>query len=137
MALFDYRIAAGYNVALGSLTNIESITVAGYKFRAPQVYGTYNPGDYRYRGDGTVYQAGYASVVWKFGALTRGQYEYLRDTILSAAYSGKVTIYTRLGAATYTRMNAVMVLPKPVDTDGLFYAYKAVDVLMTRLAAAS
>ncbi len=133
----DYRIAAGWNVVLGSLVNIESILPNGdtYRFRAPQAYGLYNVGQNRIRGDGLVYVAGYASVTWRFGVMTRLQYEYLRTTYCNGGFSGKVTILTTLGSSAYSRMNASMILPTPAGTDGAFYGFRNYDVFMTRLVA--
>lgn len=135
----DYRIAAGWNVALGSLVNIESILPGGdtYRFKAPQAYGAYNAGQYRTRGDGQIYLAGYPSLAWTFGVLTRLQFEYLRTTYCNGGFSGKVTIYTTLGSSAYARMNSVMILPTPAGTDGAFYAFKNYSAQMTRLVAAS
>lgn len=133
----DNRIGAGWNVALNSLVLIESILPGGdtYRFRAPQVYGLYNVGQYRARGDGLIYVAGYASLTWLFAVMTRLQYEYLRTTYCNGGFSGKVTLYTQLGSSAYSRQNAVMILPTPAGTDGAFYAFRNYGVQMTRLVA--
>lgn len=135
----DYRIAAGWNVALGSLVNIESILPGGdlYRFKAPQAYGFYNAGQQRIRGDGMQYLAGFASVSWHWGVLTRPQFEYLRTTYCNGAFSGKVTIYTTLGSSSYSRMNAVMIVPSPAGLDGALYAFRDFNVQMIRLVASS
>lgn len=138
MAVYDYRIAAGHNVALNSLVNIEDITPAGDRpFFPPKAYGYYNAGQYRIRGDGTLYIAGFASLTWLFDVLTRKQYEYLRDTYCNGGFSGKVTLYTRLGRLAYSRMNAIMILPSPSATDGGYFAFKNYGVQMARLVASS
>lgn len=133
----DYRIAAGWNVVLGSLVNIETILPGGdtYYFRAPQAYGFYLDGQRRVRGDHLIYTAGFPAVTWRFAVLTRKQYEYLRTTYCNGAFSGKVTIYTTLGSSSYSRQNAVMVLPAPAGTDGALYAFRNYDVQMTALVA--
>lgn len=132
----DYRIAAGNGVALGSLTNIESITPTNdRRFKPPRSMGLRNPGVYRVRGNGTVYIAGFPSTVWLFEPMTWLQYEYFNSTWLNSAYSGLVTIYTLSAKNTYTRYNAVATLPKPDEVNGLFYAARNVSIKMTRLEA--
>ena len=138
MTLQNNRIAAGWNVPLLSMPNIETIIPTNDRaFYPPTAYGHYSPGQQRIRMDGLVYMAGYPSLVWLFDVLTRLQQEYLRTTYCAGGFSGKVTIYTPLGTSTYVRMNAVMILPSPNATDGKFYAFKAYPVQMTRLAAAA
>lgn len=138
MALYDYRIAATWNVALNSLTNVESLVPSNSRrFYAPVSEGLYDPGQYKIRGDGTIFLEGYPETVWRFDALHHLQYFYLRDTILSGAYAGKVTIYTRLATTTYSRMNAVMILPKPSELQWKPSGFPDVSIRMTRLAASS
>ena len=137
--LYDYRLAPGYNVALDALTNIELIKPTGdIYFYPPRVYPTYNPGLYRIRGDGSVYLAGYGAQLWHFGVLTYAQYEYLRTTYCSGGFSGPLTIYTRLATVFYQRCNAMLILPKPADSDdGRSPLYLKNPVQMTRLVLAS
>lgn len=142
MAFYDYRIASGYNTALVSLTNIENITPPGGKaYRAPKAYGLQDEGVIKILGNGLDYHSGFPFVIWRFDVLSWVQYEYLKTTYCGGinGLRGKVTIYTRTNytSNTYTRYNAVIVLPKRIDTDGEFYAPKRVDVLMTRLATPS
>lgn len=140
MAFWDYRLAATHNVALVSLVNIESITPTGDRaFKAPKAYGLQNPGMPEKRGDGTIYLRGYASVAWRFDALTWKQYEYLKSTYCAGGLSGKVTIYTRtnITTPTYTRYNAILELPKLADTDSEYFGSKQIDVLMSRLTTPS
>lgn len=138
---YQYKIGAGYNVAANSLTNIESIKPTNdiYFFFAPKAYGFYDPGQRKVRGDGTILMVGFPVVTWEFDVITRLQHEYLIATYSTGGntYSGKVTINTRLGTSSYSRMNAVMVIPKPVETDGATYAFRNYRVLFTRLAAAA
>lgn len=112
MALYDYRIKAGWNQALVDLVNIEDITPStDVAFYPPEGISSFTPGAFRVRGDGLVTTAGYGSVTWVFGLLTRLQYKYLMDTYGGGGYSGKVTIYTRVGASAYGRYNAVIRIP--------------------------
>jgi hypothetical protein len=132
----DYRIAAGHNVALASLTNIESVTPStDRQFKPPKSLGLRSPGVYRVRGNGTIYIAGFSSTVWLFEPMTWLQYEYFNSTWLNSAYSGLVTIYTRSARNTYTRYNAVATLPKPDEVNGIFIAPRNVSIKMTRLEA--
>lgn len=137
MTIADYRIAAGYNVALGSLVNIETITATGdtRKFYAPQAYGHSSPGALAYRLDGTGYRRGFLRVDWIFPAATRNQYEYLSTTYCSGLLTGQCTIYTRVGKSTYARYNAVMQLPATDEADGAFFAFKNLRVAFTHLVA--
>ncbi len=139
MSFYDYRIGAGWNVALGSLTNIETITPTGEPtFKAPDVYGSYDPGVRRIRADGSLYHAGFGMVQWRFAGITRGQVRYLMETYCANGYSGKVTINTRLDDPdTYTRYNAYMLLPKLSESQKRSWAFQDYIVRFTRLAASS
>lgn len=113
MAIYSYAIAVGNDNAAG-LVNIENITPSGDKtFYPPAGVGTYDPGQFRLRGDQTLYISGHASCEWVFRKLTRAQVRYLMDTYCGSSYSGKVTITTKTdNANTYANYNAVMILPK-------------------------
>lgn len=139
MAFYLYAIGAGWNVAAGSLVNIESLTPPGdiRAFAPPHALGTHLFGKYETRGDGSIYLNGYATQKWLFDAMTRLQYEYLSSTFCNSSVSGKVTINTRLGKTAYTRVNAMMILPNPADFDYMFYAGRKVPIAMTRLVASS
>lgn len=136
MPVYDYRIAAGHNVPLASLINIETIIPSGdVAFYPPRAWGNYSAGAVRIRTDGHVYLAGYPSVIWRFGLMTRRQFRYLQTTYCNGGYSGAVTIYTRLdNAAQYRRCNAIMVLPQlaELNSDPLI-KFRDVEVKMTRL----
>lgn len=142
MAWYSYALASGHDVALGSLTNIENITPTGGKrFYAPKAYGLQDEGIIRILGNKLDYHAGSPFVIWRFDALSWLQYEYLKLTYCGGinGLRGKVTVNTRtnITSATYTRYNAIMVLPKRIDVDGQFYAMRGVDVLMTGLTTPS
>lgn len=128
MARYDYRIGAGNDLALGSLTNIEDITPSGdVAFYAPEVLASYDPGIRRIRGNGSLYHAGYPNQTWTWKRMTRKQYAYLRATYCSGGYDGPVTIYTRFGddADTYVRCNARMIVPKENEMQTYFTNYGA------------
>lgn len=136
---YQYAIASGYNVAAGSLVNIENIKPNGdiYNFFAPKAYGFFDPGQRKVRGDGTILMVGFPTVVWAFDVVTRLQHEYLITTYSTGGntYSGKVTINTRLGTSTYVRYNAILNLPKPIEANGPMYAFRDYHVEFTRLVA--
>lgn len=138
MAFYNYRIGAGYDVALASLRNIEDYTPSGDKhFFAPAAYSTYDPGQFRIRGDGTLYAAGFPACTWVFGTLTRAQFEYAQDTWCAGGFSGKVTIYTRIGRRTYQRFNAILTLQKPVEADRVRLYFRNYVFTFTRLSTPS
>lgn len=140
MAFYQYSIAATWNVALGSLINIENITPSGDRaFRAPKAYGLQDAGIIKISGNGLDFKSGYPFVIWRFDVLTWKQYEYLKTTYCAGGNRGKVTVYTRtsITSGTYTRYNAIIVVPKQIETDGEFFAPKRVDVVMTRLTTPS
>lgn len=135
---YSYAIGAGYNLPLGSLTNVELIIpTGGTPFYPPESYGTYDPGDDRIRGDGTLYQAGFAFCEWRWGGrITRLQISHLQDTYCAGGRSGKVTIYTKTDDAnTYARYNALMLLPKLPDSRHSFTIQQDYNVRMTRMQA--
>src|SRR5690242_3219496 len=104
MTVSSYKIAAGYNVALNSLVNIETIKPTNDQyFYAPKAIPYGSPGVKRVKLDGVGYRAGYPSVDWQFGVLTRAQYEYLKTTYCAGGYSGQVTVYTTVSGNTYAR----------------------------------
>jgi hypothetical protein len=117
MPFYDYRIAVGSSVALGSLSNIEDVL---YPYTAPlriaprsQPVNLYPVrtvlGSGRVRGDGAIDHA------WEFSGLRQTAVQYLLHTLLfSSGVSTAVTIYTRLhSTGTYARYNAYAVLPAP------------------------
>lgn len=132
----NYKIAATYNVALNSLTNIELIKPTGDQyFYAPLAIPFGSPGARRVRLDGTSIDAGYPSVEWRFGVLTRLQYEYLKSTYGAGGYSGQVTILTTLSSNTYARYNAIIDIPETRAIGSGFFAFRDVSVRMSHLVA--
>lgn len=137
MASEDYRIAAGHDVALGSLVNIETIkpSTDHYSFYGPKAIGSYDPGQPNVRGDGLYSFSGFPSVAWIFDVMTRTQLAYARTTWCNGGWSGYVTIYTTTGGTTYARYNANLLISLPNQFDGAFFANKGVKFVMTRLIA--
>ena len=140
MAIYQYKIATGWNVASGSLVNIETIKATGdvRPFGPPDADGGYDDGILRIKGDGTGTLAGWAVVAWKFKSITKNQRYYLYYTINGGSLIGKVTINTvTTQPGTYTRYNALMVLPKLRESQKNFRIFENYIVLMTRLTTPS
>lgn len=114
MPIYDFRIAAGWDVALGSLTNVETIVTSDHRhFYPPDVYPGYDDGHENVRGDEMVAYNGFPLLPWRFSIFYSIQRYYLYHTINGDSNTGKVTIYTltNKGDTTYTRGNAIMYLP--------------------------
>jgi len=134
---YEYKLASGYNLPSGSLTNIEAIRPnGGSYFYPPSAYSAYNPGSVRIRVDGQVYNTGFPSATWKFDTMFRDQYQYLMQNYTTGgnSYSGTVTVQTRDVAGTYQTYNAVMVLPTLPEIERNFRAYRNVSIKFTRLS---
>lgn len=132
----DYRIAAGHNVALNSLVNIEAIKPTGdtyfYLLRA---IGNFSQGNANVRGDGLYSFNGKPYTIWEFPIMTRKQLAYIRSTYCAGGWSGFVTIYSTAGDETYARYNANMLVSFYSVMDGKFYANRGVQLTMTGLVA--
>lgn len=114
MPVYQFKIAAGWNVSAGSLVNIEVIKPTGSQyFYPPDPNPGYDDGNENVRGDQMVAFNGFPSVPWRFMILYRTQWYYLYHTINGDSLTGKVTINTLTNKdTTYTRLNAIMDLPK-------------------------
>lgn len=135
MAFYDYRIAAGFNNAVG-LVNVEKIAIAGERGFIMQNYGHFNPGAFKVRGDGTLFLSGFGSTSWIFEAITKNQFRYLQETYCNNGYSGKVTIRTRTDDPdVYANYNAIMILPKLPDLRKVTSGFADNRVTFTRLVA--
>jgi hypothetical protein len=130
-----YAIGAGWNVAQGSLTNFESLTCSGESaLKVGGMYGTYDPGLVKIRGDGSLYSAGYGSCALPMPGIARAWVRCLMVTYCASGYSGKVTIYVRTDdPATYSRQNAYMVLPKLSEVQKRATAFQDYVIRFTRL----
>lgn len=129
-----YKIAAGFNVALGSMTDITTIVPSGDEaFADPKVLPMYEDGIVKIRGDGLVTIQGFAAQIWFWTRLTYKQYDYLRQTYCSGGLSGQVTVLVNVGgSASLTRMNAVLILNMPKDIKSEF-RYQDAMATFTRL----
>lgn len=140
MALYSFRIAAGWNVALGSLTNVEELPAqSGYKHRPPAISPGYDDGLEKYPGNGGLYLSGYPFVPWYMGDWRYPLWYYFYNTIGGGLRRSKVTIYTltKPGLTTYTRYNAWMHLPKPEHAPGDFNILPNYTIYMLRLTTPS
>lgn len=145
MAEGDYRFAAGWNVALGSLSNIEDtlgsrnrsadgvlfpIVIRSQPVRPYSVANTLESG--RVRGDGKI---NHLWQLWMFDTAS----SYLMS--LFTAASVQWTIYTRqheLG--TYARFNCWAIRPGTVEESDLVYIqdnYLAITLRFSDLVASS
>lgn len=114
-----YAYGTGYNVALNSLTRWTSVTVSGDNrpFFAPQCLPFFDIGERYVRADALDGFNGYSVTALFWAAMTWNQYWYIYNTVLGGAYSAFTTQYIRPGFDAYARYNAVMRLPKQVETD--------------------
>lgn len=136
--LYAYAIGTAWNMPLGSLTNIQNIKPSGdvRAFYPPESLGSYRPGVFRIRGDGSVYIAGQSSLEWRWQSITIPQVRYLQTTYCGSLYSGTVTINsTTDNAKTFARFNARMILPQLPDTGRNFTRYTNYTVRFVRLTA--
>jgi hypothetical protein len=110
-------IAPGYNNTAGLTLIQDLVSFEGEAFNPPSMYGTYNPGQFRIRGDGTIIINGYPSCAWLFSMITWGQIAYLNRIYCNGQYSGKVTLKTRTDdPLVWGVFNAVMTLEKLTDS---------------------
>ena len=130
--IYQYKIAANYNVSAGSLVNIETIKPTGDAyFFAPAAQFHHAPGARLGRLNGVGFRRGYPFVDWLM-TLTIAQYEYLKTTYCSGGFSGEVTINTRLGTSAYFRCNAVIDVPE-TEGNGEYYAFPAIKIHFTKV----
>jgi hypothetical protein len=132
-------ILAGWNQPLVNLVLLTSIVPSGDEaFVGVKSTGLYDQGLVAFDGDGNITTKGFRSTGWFLTRLTWLQYYYASITWCSGGLSGPVTIYTPLNSqnGTYTRMNAILVLPKPSELRSE-YRYNEATFKMTRLKVPS
>lgn len=139
MPVYQFAIAAGWDQPLGSLTNVELLKPSdGPYFHAPDVYPGYDDGNPNIRGDRMVSYNGSPSLPWRFMSFWKSQRYYLYHTVNGDSNTGKVTIYTLTNKnTTYTRLNAIMNLPKLSQSSKNFDNIGPYTVTMTDLFNAS
>ncbi len=122
MPRYSYAIASGHNVALVSLTNIETLWLPyTMGIEVPVISNPVNPypvksrmGSGRIRGDGDIDHE------WLVSSLPLAALDYLIDTLLvtsgNVVKSKAVTIYTRKhDRGAYARYNTYLTLPAPEE----------------------
>ena len=123
MPVYSFALAAGWDVPLVNLTNVESLVdSSGKRFYPPDPNPGYDDGKENVRGDELVSFNGRPFIPWRFGIFYALQRYYLWNTINGGSNTGKVTIYTltNKGDTTYTRGNAIMYLPPLSQTQKNF-----------------
>lgn len=111
MAFYDYRIALGHNVALGSLSNIENLVRFAPRSQPVDVFPVR-----RTVLSGAVIGAGTINHTWTWDILPIADLKRIEDTFFAngAVTFANVTIYTRRhNRALYARYNAIAILPQP------------------------
>lgn len=139
---YSYMIGSGWNLPLGSLTNVELIKPPAERyFYPPSSFGSYDPGGAYTQLDGVTNYRGYASVVWDWrgqpgGWITYGQVEYFKTTFLNGSLSGKVTIYTKTATHNvYERYNAIATITKLPDSGANFKVFARFQIRLSHLVA--
>ncbi len=131
-----YRIQSGYDQPFGNLIDIETISVSGELFPGPKAIATYDQGNIKFRLNRRTFLQGDPNVTWQFGFMFYEQFSYLNSTYCAGTFSGLVTIYTTTGGVSFSRLNAIMILPKQVELSSVIW-YKDVKVhFLTQGAAA-
>lgn len=125
-ALYSYRLGTGWNVALGSLVNVELIPQIA---RPPSNALPVDPFPIRTEMlSNLVYGDGSPGHVWSYDSLLITGLNYIIATYLTTAgavvASKKITLYTNLrDRATYARYNAYLEYPqagRDYTLDGLY-----------------
>lgn len=114
MALTQYAIAAGHNVALVSLLNVEDLLYTYTKpRRVPPKSQPVNAYPFRRVAlGGRTYGDGQISHAWLWDVLPRTAIDFL-NTYTVGVVSAAVTIYTRATPTTFARYNAYITMLEP------------------------
>lgn len=142
-AIYQYMLGAGYNLPLGSLTNVELVQDYNGKYLyAPQSFGSYMPGAPKIRLNGVEFESGFPSVDWLWtgnggrGIITYGGARKLRTNFLNGQWSGTLTIYTKTTNETsYELYNAVGTLRKFPESMPNFKVFNGFGIRMSHLVA--
>lgn len=131
MPQYEYAIASGYNNAAG-LVNIELLSAGGKLFYAVAVAGS--DVDLKTQEDGVGFESGFPQLVWTSN-VTRAQYAYIRDTVLSGSYSAPVTIRSRYDDTSYANYNAILTIPRTRQLKRNYDLYEQMEWTFTRVVA--
>jgi hypothetical protein len=140
---YQYKIGSGYNLPLGSLTNVELIADYNGKYLyPPQGFPTYLPGLPKIRLNGIEFESGFSSVEWLWtgnggqGIITYGGARKLRTDYFNGQWSGSLTIYTKTANETsYELYNAVGTMRKFPESAPNFKIFTGFGIRMSRLVA--
>lgn len=131
---YDYRLASGWNVALASMTNIETLLLAVVPLRRLPPVSLLDR--YPQRAtllSGRTFGDGPARLEWRWDVLPMAALRRIQDTYLSGSVvSAQVTVYTRdpdAGATSYVRANAYLTRPQP-GTDYDMLQNRALDLTL-------
>ena len=138
---YQYMIGAGYDLPLGSLTNVELIVDDnGVYCYPPASFGEYMPGAPATRFDGLEYERGRPSTDWPWtgangnGYLTYSGAETIRNDYFNGNWSGSLTVYTPTDeSGTYARFNAVGTIRKMPDSGANFKTFGKYGIKLTRM----
>lgn len=141
--LYQFMIGPGYNLPLGSLTNVELIVDStGRTLYPPQVFPSYLPGLAVVRLNGIEFERGRPSVEWLWtGNSNKGYMTYngartLRENYFGGNWSGSLTIYTKTSnESSYTLYNAIGTIRKHPESDANFRIFQRFGIKMSRLMA--
>lgn len=140
MPVYQYALYPGYNMPVGSLQNVETLSYyGGPTLYPPSSWGSYDPGQLALNLNGLAIQRGYPSCEWSWhgnpgGVLYYGQARGLRAWICGTLWSGTATVYTKTtNETTYERCNAVLTFPKFNDAMPNFKAFTRYSIHLGRL----
>lgn len=121
MALFQPKIAAGHNNAIG-YTLFSALNASdGREFLTPKVLASYSPGIKVLRANKSITFEGDGTCKLKFSWLTPKQLKYLNTTYCSGLYWGNVTLYLNLLTEDdYDDYNAILTIPAQIELESLY-----------------
>lgn len=140
---YSYSLAVGYNLPLGSLTNVETILdYNGKNLYPPQSFGSYLPGAPVIRLSGLEYERGFATLDWLWtgnggkGIMTYAGARKLRTDYFGGNWSGTLSINSKdLIETSYTLYNAIGIMSKFPESEPNFKVFHNFRIRMTHLVA--
>lgn len=139
--IYQYMLGAGYNLPLGSLTNVELIQGSDGKYLyPPDSFGSFNVGQETPQLNGLNSYQGFESVEWNWtgnggkGYITYGGARTLRTNFFNGVWSATLTIYTKTSnELSYERYNAVGTMKQFPDSAPNFKAFTGFGIRLTHL----
>lgn len=134
MATNRYALAAGHDNAGGLVFIQNLVSFEGEGFAEPRIYGSYDPGTIKIRGDGMLHFSGFGMTAWQHDFITWEKDFYLRATFANGGYSGPVTLKTRADDPyVFPVFNAVVHFPKLSELRSKFGIFEDYVVKYTRM----